>query len=105
MLRLLLLFGLQQPREHPSGDSWFGPDKVKHFFTAGFVQSVAYSTARSTGASHGTSLAAASAVTAGVSIGKEVWDGRSGGTVSVKDLAWDAAGAGAATLLLRRSVH
>jgi putative lipoprotein len=105
MLRVLLILGLQQPNARTNGDSWLGPDKVKHFFMAAFVQSVAYSSIRAAGASHGSSLVAASAVTAGVSIGKEMWDARGNGTASFRDLTWDAAGAGAATLLLRHSVH
>ena len=105
MLALLLAFQLHGPGDHPSGDSWFGVDKVKHFFMGAFVQSVAYSAVRASGGSHDASLAGAAAITAGVSIGKELWDAHSGGTPSVRDLAWDAAGAGTATLMLRRSVR
>lgn len=105
MLRLVLLLGLHGPGDHAGGDSWFAADKVKHFFMAAFVQSVGYSAVRASGAGHDASLAAATAVTAGVSVGKEMWDAHSGGTPSVRDLTWDAAGAGTATLLLRRSVH
>jgi uncharacterized protein YfiM (DUF2279 family) len=105
MLRLVLLLGLYAPGDHPGGDSWFGVDKVKHFFMGAFVQSVSYSAVRATGAGHSASLATATAVTAGVSVGKELWDAHAGGTPSVRDLTWDAAGAGAATLLLRRSVR
>lgn len=105
MLRLVLLLGLWSPGDHSGGDSWFAVDKVKHFFMGAFVQSVGYSAVRATGASHAASLAAASAVTATVSVGKEWYDAHSGGTPSVRDLTWDVAGAGAATLLLRRSVH
>lgn len=105
MLALLLAFQLHGPADHPSGDSWFGVDKVKHFFMGAFVQSVAYSAIRASGGNHDASLAGAAGVTAGVSIGKELWDAHSGGTPSVRDLAWDAAGAGSATLMLRRSVR
>ena len=105
MLALLLAFQLHGPGDHPSGDSWFGVDKVKHFFMGAFVQSVSYSAVRVTGVRHDASLWAASGVTAGVSVGKELWDRHSGGSPSLKDLTWDAAGAGAATLLLRRSVR
>jgi uncharacterized protein YfiM (DUF2279 family) len=105
MLALLLALQLHGPGEHPSGDSWFGIDKVKHFFMGALVQSVAYSAIRASGGSHDASLAGATGVTAGVSIAKEVWDAHSGGTPSVRDLVWDAAGAGTATLLLRRSVR
>jgi hypothetical protein len=40
-----------------------------------------------------------------VSVGKEIIDRRAGGQVSVPDLVWDAAGAGAASLLLAHAVH
>jgi len=105
MFKLLLLLQLHGPGDHPGGDSWLGVDKVKHFFMGAFVQSVGYSAVRATGASHDAALASATAFTAGVSIGKELWDAHSGGTASMRDLAWDAAGAGAATLVLRRSVR
>lgn len=107
MNRLVFLLGLGGAASPVAngGDSWFGADKVKHFFAAAFVQSVAYSTIRVAGASHQASLVGASVVTATVSVGKEVLDGRTGGTRSARDLLWDAAGAGAATLLLQRSVH
>ena len=105
MLRLLLVLQLHGPGDHPGGDGWFGVDKVKHFFMGAFVQSVGYSTVRATGAGHGASLAAATAITAAVSVGKEVWDAHTGGTPSLRDLTWDAVGAGAATAVLQHSVR
>ena len=107
MWRLLLVLRLQSPgpEEHPGGDRWFGPDKVKHFFVAAFVQSVGYSVARGAGAGSQESLAAATLTTAGVSIGKEILDRKAGGRISVPDLVWDAAGAGAASLMLGHTVH
>jgi uncharacterized protein YfiM (DUF2279 family) len=83
-------------------DRWVGADKVKHFALAFFVQSMGYSAARATGAGHRSSLALASVVTAVTGVGKEWHDRRTTG-FSARDLAWDAAGAGAATLLLRRT--
>ena len=83
-------------------DRWVGVDKVKHMALSFFVQSMGYSAARATGAGHGSSLALASVVTAVTGVGKEVHDRRTTG-FSARDLAWDAAGAGAATLLLRRT--
>lgn len=85
------------------GDRWFGPDKVKHFFVSAFIQSVSYSALRAVDANHGTSLAGASAVTAAFALGKEEHDRRRRGEFSVRDLIWDGAGAGAATLLLNRT--
>jgi uncharacterized protein YfiM (DUF2279 family) len=85
-------------------DRWFGADKVKHFALSFLVQSVGYSTARATGMGHGSSLGMASALTAVVGFGKEWHDRRTTG-FSARDLAWNAAGAGAATMLLRRTAR
>jgi putative lipoprotein len=105
MMAVFLILQLHAPGDHPGGDSWFGADKVKHFFMGAFIQSVAYSATRATGAPHGSSLAVATGATVGVSVAKELWDARTGGTPSLRDLVWDAAGAGTATLLLQRSVR
>lgn len=85
------------------GDSWLSADKVKHFFLSAFVQSVSYSTLRTARASHDDALLAASALTLAVGVGKEVHDERAGEKFSVRDLAWDAAGAGTAAALLSRA--
>lgn len=102
VLALALLLQGGVATSHPP-DRWFGADKVKHFFTSFFLQSVAYSSARAAGAGRGGSLAAASAATAIVGVGKEVRDRRSYGVFSYRDLTWDAAGAGLATLMLRHT--
>ena len=80
----------------PPRDRWFGADKLKHFFVAAFTQTVTYSALQAAKVRHGPALAGASAVTAAVSVAKEVHDRRSNGLFSVRDLVWDAAGAGAA---------
>jgi uncharacterized protein YfiM (DUF2279 family) len=92
MRGILLVFTLHFGQEHPSGDRWFAPDKAKHFFMAAFVQSASFGALRTVGAGRSWSLAGASVVTAGVSVGKEIFDARSGGTASAKDLVWDFAG-------------
>jgi len=97
---LALAFSLQAT---PPRDRWFGPDKVKHFFIAAFVQSVSYSALRAVNARHGVSLAGASATTTAFSIGKEISDKRRYGEFSFRDLAWDASGAVAASALLVRT--
>jgi putative lipoprotein len=100
MRGFVLVFTLAgAPRAQPA-DRWLGQDKLKHFFTAAFVQSFGYGSLRAAGASHGVALTGATTGTVAVSLGKEVWDARGHGTPSVKDAAWDAAGAGAATALL-----
>ena len=86
-------------------DSWFGPDKLKHFFVAAFTQSVSYSALQLARVRHDQALAGAWVVTASVSVAKELHDRRSYGLFSVRDLVWDAAGAGAATLVIQRSVR
>lgn len=103
MRGILFVFALQFGPEHPGGDSWFGADKAKHFFTAAFVQTLSFGGFRSTGLSRNASLAGASVVSLAVSVGKEVKDRASGGGFSGKDLTWDVAGIAAATALLRRT--
>lgn len=103
MRGLAFVFALHFGDEHPTGDRWFAADKIKHFATAAFVQSVAFSGLRVVGASRGGALAGATVTTAAVSIGKEVYDRRRGGAFSTKDLAWDAAGLVAASALLDRT--
>ena len=94
-----------QPPHSPPPDRWFGADKVKHFFVSAFTQSVAFSGFQLAGVREDRALAAAWAVTATISVAKEVRDRRSYGLFSYRDLCWDAAGAGVATLILRRAVE
>lgn len=84
-------------------NTWFGADKVKHFVTSFFVQSVSYSALRLAGARPHASLAGATAVTAAVGVAKEVHDRRSYGLFSTGDLLWDAAGIGTASVMLQRA--
>jgi uncharacterized protein YfiM (DUF2279 family) len=104
MMRILaFVVGMNLSDEHPTGDRWFSADKAKHFFLAAFVQSMTYTSLRTAGLGPDASLAGASAASVGVSIGKELRDRRGGGAVSAKDLVWDAAGIGGATVLVRRA--
>lgn len=85
-------------------DNWFGPDKVKHFFMSALVQSITYSVAQvTTRAPRSSLLLSASVASAAVGIGKEMHDRGSYGLFSVRDIAWDAAGAGTASLMLART--
>jgi uncharacterized protein YfiM (DUF2279 family) len=87
-------------------DRWIGADKVKHFFTTALVQSLAYSVAQvTTRGPRSSLLLSASLASAAVGIGKEMHDRGSYGLFSVRDLAWDAAGAGAASLMLLHTRH
>ncbi len=82
-------------------DSWFGPDKIKHFFISAFIESVAFSGLQASGAGRDAAFTGAVATTAAFGIGREIHDKRTKGIFSVPDLTWDAAGAGAAALVLR----
>ncbi|MEO8192830.1 MAG: hypothetical protein ABI681_03190 [Gemmatimonadales bacterium] len=84
-------------------DALFGVDKVKHFFIAGFVESMTFASLQKLGASRGTARAAAIGTTGVVSLGREFHDRRTKGLFSIRDLAWDAIGAGAALLVLNRT--
>jgi putative lipoprotein len=97
---VVLSLSLAAPPDH-----WFGSDKLKHFFLAAFTQSVTYSALQLAGVRHGPALASAWAVTAGVSVGKELHDRKVTGLFSVRDLVWDAAGAGAATAVIYNAVR
>jgi uncharacterized protein YfiM (DUF2279 family) len=86
-------------------DNWFGSDKLKHFFIAAFTQTIAYSALQAARVPHDQALVGAWAVTATVSVAKEVRDRRAYGLFSYRDLVWDAAGAGVATLVIAKTVR
>jgi len=86
-------------------DNWFGSDKLKHFFIAAFTQTVAYSAFQAARVHHDQAVVGAWAVTATVSVAKEIRDRRSYGLFSYRDLVWDAAGAGVATLVIAKTVR
>jgi uncharacterized protein YfiM (DUF2279 family) len=101
MHRFWLVFSLTQVPH--STDPWFGGDKLQHFFSSAFVQSMSYGALRSVGVAHGPALAGATVTTATVGVAKEVHDLHVKNEFSYRDLTWDAAGAGAATILLVRT--
>jgi putative lipoprotein len=82
-------------------DSWFGVDKVKHFFMSAFIESVTFSGLQAMGANRNTAFAGAVTATAGFAVGKEFRDRRVTGLFSYRDLVWDAVGGGAGLLMLR----
>lgn len=106
MRGLLLVFSLHGGHAAPkSADGWFTRDKAQHFFMSAFVQSLGYGSLRAAGLSHGAALAGASVTTAAIGVGKEVRDGRVKGEFSLRDLTWDAAGAGSMSLLLAHTAR
>jgi uncharacterized protein YfiM (DUF2279 family) len=95
-----LAAGAQAP-EKPK-DPMFGPDKVKHFFMAGFVEAMTFASLQAAGANRSSAKSAAIGTTIVVSIGREVHDRRTKGLFSVRDLVWDALGASAALLVINK---
>jgi putative lipoprotein len=87
-------------------DSWFGIDKVKHFFMSAFIESVSYSALQAAHANHRSALAGAIGITAAFGLGKEIHDYRNPHNhFSIQDLSWDAIGAGAGVVLLSHTIR
>jgi uncharacterized protein YfiM (DUF2279 family) len=101
-MRFWLVFAFA-PQAVTSPDRWFSSDKIQHFVSSAFVQGVGYAGLRVTGISHSGALTGASVVTAAVGVGKEIYDRDVKGDLSAKDLAWDAAGATAMSVLLNNT--
>jgi uncharacterized protein YfiM (DUF2279 family) len=81
-------------------DSWLGADKVKHFFLSAFIESVAYGGLRLARTDRATALPVAAGLTMTLGVAKEVRDQSTEGLFSLGDLTWDAAGTGAAAVML-----
>ena len=101
MHRFWLVFSFTQVPH--TTDPWFGGDKLQHFFTSAVVQSMSYGALRSVGLNHGPALAGATVTTLSVGVAKEVHDLHVKNEFSYRDLTWDVAGTGAATILLVRT--
>jgi putative lipoprotein len=87
-------------------DSWFGIDKVKHFFMSAFIESVSYSALQAAHVNHRSALAGAIGVTAAFGVGREIHDSRNPKNhFSIKDLGWDAIGAGAGVVLSSHTIR
>ena len=86
-----------------SRDSWFGVDKIKHFFMSAFVTSVSYSAIQGAGANRKTAMTGAVGASLAVGVAREIHNRRSNGQFSLKDLTWDAAGTTAAAIMLNQT--
>jgi uncharacterized protein YfiM (DUF2279 family) len=85
-------------------DSWFSPDKIKHFFMSAFIESVTYSALQAARMNHRPALGSAIGVTLAIGVGREIHDRRTPGNIfSVRDLTWDAVGATAGAVLLSQT--
>lgn len=90
-------------QKQPQRETWLGPDKVKHFLMAAFIESVAFSGLEAGGSSWNTAFAGAIGTTVAISVGRELHDKRTKGLFSLGDLLWDAIGAAAAGEMLRHT--
>ncbi len=74
-------------------DSWFGIDKIKHFFISAFIESVSYSALQAAHVKRRPALAGAIGVSAAFGVARELHDRRTPGkSFSYRDLTWDALG-------------
>ena len=87
-------------------DSWFGVDKIKHFFMSAFIESVSYSALQAARANHHSAMAGAIGITLGFGVAREIHDMRTPGNIfSLRDLTWDAIGTGAGAALLSHTIR
>jgi putative lipoprotein len=104
LLSLSLAVNLVYAQAAVVRDSWFGPDKIKHFFMSAFIESVTYSALQAARVNHRPALGGAIGVTMAIGIGREIHDMRTPGNIfSVRDLTWDAVGATAGAVLLSQT--
>ena len=86
-------------------DSWFGIDKIKHFFISAFIESVSYSALQAANAKRRPAMAGAIGVSASFGVARELHDRRTPGNhFSYRDLTWDALGIGAGAAMLKHTV-
>ena len=86
-------------------DSWFGIDKIKHFFISAFIESVSYSALQAAHVDRQPAMAGAIGVSAAFGVARELHDKRTPGNhFSYRDLTWDALGITAGAVMLKRTV-
>ena len=102
---LLLAVNVIYAQAAVARDSWFGIDKVKHFFISAFIESVSYSAFQAAHVNRRPALAGAIGVSAAFGVARELHDRRTPGNhFSYRDLTWDAVGIGAGAAMLTRTV-
>jgi uncharacterized protein YfiM (DUF2279 family) len=98
-----LVFAQMSP---PHTDSWFGMDKLKHFFLSAFIESVSYSALQAAHVRHRAAMGGAIGVTMAVGVSRELHDRRIPGNLfSIRDLTWDALGATAGAALSAHTIR
>ncbi|HEY0527952.1 MAG TPA: DUF2279 domain-containing protein [Gemmatimonadaceae bacterium] len=106
VLSLCLAVNLVYAQAAVARESWFGADKIKHFFISAFVESLAFSGLQAAGANRRVALGGGIATSAAIGIAREIHDWRTPGKwFSYRDLTADAVGIGAAAILLRHTAR
>jgi putative lipoprotein len=105
LLSLFLAANLVFAQTAVARDSWFGMDKIKHFFLSAFIESVSYSALQAAHVKRRPALTGAIGVTAAFGVAREIHDKRTPGKwFSYQDLTWDALGIAAGAAMLTRTV-
>jgi uncharacterized protein YfiM (DUF2279 family) len=103
---LCLAVNLVYPQAVVVRDSWFGVDKIKHFFMSAFIESLTYSALQAARANHRAAMGGAIGVTMAVGVGREIHDSRNPKNhFSLKDLSWDAIGTTAGAVLVSHTIR
>jgi uncharacterized protein YfiM (DUF2279 family) len=91
----------QRPVPVEIADAWFGSDKFRHFWMSYATTAFAFAAGRAAGQDTDAALWVAVPVAGAAGLGKEIYDRRTGGIFSVRDLVADALGVAAGYFLLR----
>jgi len=103
ILNLTLGLNLLFAQAAVARDSWFGVDKIKHFFLSAFITSVSFSAIQATGANKKTAMTGAVGASLAVGVTREIYNRRTTRLFSFKDLTWDAVGTAAAATMLNQT--
>ncbi|MEO7823278.1 MAG: hypothetical protein ABIS15_06710 [Gemmatimonadaceae bacterium] len=103
LLGLSLAFNLVFAQSAAANDSWFGIDKLKHFFLSAFATSVSFSALQAAGATRSTAMTGAMGASAALGVGRELYNLRTTKVFSFRDLTWDLIGTGAAAAVLSKT--
>jgi uncharacterized protein YfiM (DUF2279 family) len=105
VIGVLLALNVVYAQTAVTRDSWFGIDKIKHFFISAFIESVSYSALQAAKVNHRPAMTGAVGVSAAFGVARELHDRRTPGNhFSYRDLTWDALGIGAGAVMLNRTV-
>ena len=103
IIGLSIAFNLLFAQAAVARDSWFGSDKIKHFFLSAFATSVSFSAFQAVGADRRTAMTGAIGASIALGVTRELYNLRTTRLFSVRDLTWDAIGTAAAAGMLTRT--